>query len=551
MIHLQLLGGLTIDGRDLDPASVKRRHPLALLALVAAAAPRPVARDKLTVYLWPESDTARASNNLRQTLFQIRRAMGSDIFLPETTAGLQLDPGRVRVDLWSFRFALARQELEEAVRVYQGPFLDSFAIPGAGELALWVEGERERLARQYLAALDTLAARAGGAGRYDEEVTWRRRQAAADPFSSLVALALLRSLVAAGDRPGAIEHASVYQKLLRVHLDMEPDPAVSEFVASLLREPRAAAAAREAGEPAPAESAGREPSSGTLEPAPAPPPTPTSPEEEAPGPTRRTRRGFRSRRHWPVALAAVALAVAFGRSMPARVAPGGATPLEEECARNVAEAGDYTLVFTLSIPEDANYDAELPPYSIDRSETLESFDRVAYCLQLDDDWVWVSMDAFTDVPAQIGVPVAATGATFQQDVTNMNVFSNTAGVVTGTGITTGRIEFWHHCYDEINSEGLPGASSTLNDFDDLYPHPRYDYDSCYGSMQVHDQGAAQTVFAYNQWDRDPEFNTGPDDLGIGNSPVGVHPDWTFEANAASYSVRTLHILARPARARPR
>ena len=75
------------------------------------------------------------------------------------------------------------------------------------------------------------------------------------------------------------------------------------------------------------------------------------------------------------------------------------------CARDVAEADAYTLVFALPIPEDANYEDGLPPYTVDESASIGSFDRIAYCLQLDDQWVWVSMDAFTGEPAQVGVPV--------------------------------------------------------------------------------------------------------------------------------------------------
>ena len=192
----------------------------------------------------------------------------------------------------------------------------------------------------------------------------------------------------------------------------------------------------------------------------------------------------------------------------------------------------YTLVYRLDIPVESHYKLGPVPYAIDNSASIGSFDRIAYFLEIDDgsglQWVYVSMDAFTSVPAQIGVPIAPTGATFQQTVSNMNVFSNVPGIVTGTGITTGNIEFWHNRYLEPVTLGLPGAS------DSICPP------ACYGSMQVHNHGAGvgQTIFAYNYWDR-----TGPgDDLGIGNSPIGPHPDWIFRSNAGSYTVKRMDIL---------
>jgi sialate O-acetylesterase len=169
---------------------------------------------------------------------------------------------------------------------------------------------------------------------------------------------------------------------------------------------------------------------------------------------------------------------------------------ESICHQYVAEASSYTPVYILDIPLNADYGNSLPPYSLDNTASIGTFDRVGYCLQLDDDWIWVSMDAFTTVPAQVGVPVAPTGAVFQQMVSNMNVASNVSGIVTGESIATGNIEFWHHCYAQDNEVGVPGASDSLYDFGD---NNSYD-GSCYGSMQVHNWGAVQTLFAYNAWD---------------------------------------------------
>lgn len=251
-IDLQLLGGLDF----LGPAPAlsvraRRRHPMMLLALVAAAAPRAISRDRIMAFLWPESDSTRASNSLRQALHSLRRDLDVDLFLPETAGGIQLDHEKVNVDLWVFRDAVAKRAPAEAVAAHRGPFLDGFQIGGPPEFCHWVEAEREQVERAYRAALDTLARQAESAARHDEAVAWRRRLAAADPFSSRVALGLLKALTAAGDRPGAIEHAAVHDRLVRSHLEVEPDPAIAEFVALLRTPPRG----RPALEPAPAPSA--------------------------------------------------------------------------------------------------------------------------------------------------------------------------------------------------------------------------------------------------------------------------------------------------------
>src|SRR3569833_3752067 len=131
MIHLQLLGGLSARQTLTDSAGLRpRRRSLALLALIAASEKRPLAREKVLALLWPESDTTRGRNSLRQTMFTLRRELDDEIFAPESGDGIQLDPNRVRVDLWDFRDALERNAPCEADTAYPGDFLAGCHITG-------------------------------------------------------------------------------------------------------------------------------------------------------------------------------------------------------------------------------------------------------------------------------------------------------------------------------------------------------------------------------------------------------------------------------------
>ena len=175
-----------------------------------------------------------------------------------------------------------------------------------------------------------------------------------------------------------------------------------------------------------------------------------------------------------------------------------------------------------------------------RSEVTRTFDRIAYLLELQrgtapGQFVFVSMDAFTDDVNKIGIPDVATGARFQMKVTSMNVHSNVEALAAGVGLDGGNIEFWPNNYGPANGANIPGASGTAFDFGDQIGDPV----DGYGCMQVHNYKAAQTIFALNHW-RDG----GNADLGIGNSPAG-NPDWTFTRSAGSYSFKRLRVLVRP------
>ena len=212
---------------------------------------------------------------------------------------------------------------------------------------------------------------------------------------------------------------------------------------------------------------------------------------------------------------------------------------------DVAEIASYQPIYQLDLQDDANYEFAAPVYGVDNSgiTIAGGITRVGYYLELDNgssrDWLWASFDAFTQDLSLIGVPHLGLGAIWQQSVSNMNVESNVGSIVTGTGITTGNIEFWGYNYLTGNAAGVPNASNDVYDTGDQHTG-----DENYGSMQIHNNasGVNQTLFAYNRWGR-----TGlgaNDDVGIGNNPVS-QPDWTFEGNAANYSLKSIEVWVSP------
>ena len=234
------------------------------------------------------------------------------------------------------------------------------------------------------------------------------------------------------------------------------------------------------------------------------------------------------------------------------IAPGtsltvGSVSAMATVAANVPEARNYQLAYYLNIPTNSpGWNTNGTTYTVDARAFVGSFTRIAYCLELatnggPTNWVYASMDAFTSDVNKIGVPDKLSGASFQQKVTNMNIFSSVAGIVTGTGITTGNIEFWPSNYAQANSLSIPNASASTFDFGDQPTTSTYWYDG-HGSMQVHNYGASQVLFAYNAWGY-----ARTSDIGIGNQVGGNgNPDYTSMANAGNYAVRNLYVLVLPA-----
>jgi len=246
VLRLKVLGGLSIhrEGKALSGALAQPRR-LAVLALLARAGPSGVPRDRIIAALWPDIEEERARHTFSQTVYAIRREVGNDGVI-EGIRELRLNAEIVSIDVLEFQSALDERDLQRAIDVYAGPFLDGFHVPGADDFERWVERERKLLDRSYTSLLEQLARDSTERDDHTSAAHWWRTRAAHDPLDARVALALMRALDAAGDRLGAIQHARVYELLVDEELSLPPDREVVRYAAALRREQVAAA-----GEPAP------------------------------------------------------------------------------------------------------------------------------------------------------------------------------------------------------------------------------------------------------------------------------------------------------------
>ena len=237
MIRLQTLGSVFVaadSGQPLGGAASQRRT-LALLAALAVAGEGGLSRDKIVGLLWPETDSERARHSLTQALYAARRALEADDLF-SVNADVRLNRQRIVCDVNELEAALDAGDLERAVALYTGPFLDGFFLSGAPEFEKWSSLHRWRLEARVAEALERLAEAGETKGDYRRAVEWRKRISAIRPLDSGNTVKLMAALVESGDRAGALQHARVHELLLREQLDLEPDLAVVAF-ARKLREP--------------------------------------------------------------------------------------------------------------------------------------------------------------------------------------------------------------------------------------------------------------------------------------------------------------------------
>jgi DNA-binding SARP family transcriptional activator/tetratricopeptide (TPR) repeat protein len=238
VLRLHTFGSVHVSdgsGQPLSGAATQRRL-LALLSVLAASGDAGLSRDKLVGLLWPDVDPDRARHSLTQSLYSARRALREDGLFDVTTASVRLDAAHVTSDVSEFLQALERNELERAVELYEGPFLDGFFVTGAPEFEQWSSAQRTRLRDLTVEALERLATDADTQGDLPAVVRWRRQASALLPLDASRTVQLMTAMAAAGDRAGALKHARVHAALLREEVGLEVDPMVESYAATLRSE---------------------------------------------------------------------------------------------------------------------------------------------------------------------------------------------------------------------------------------------------------------------------------------------------------------------------
>lgn len=148
LVHFQLLGVPGFANGTPLPSRMGHKQLLLLTRLLLDR--RPLTRESMIAFLWPEADEARARGSLRQALYVIRELIGEDaVVANRQTISLHSAPA---TDLAAFMQAVHAARWREAALLYRGRLLDGVQLKDATDADLWLELERRRVERLFEAA---------------------------------------------------------------------------------------------------------------------------------------------------------------------------------------------------------------------------------------------------------------------------------------------------------------------------------------------------------------------------------------------------------------
>ena len=233
-MRLYTLGKIDVrsDAHDTAPV-VAHAKRYGLLAYHATARPYALhRRDSLLALFWPNLGHTEARRALRQALHFLRAHLGEGIVLAKGDA-LSV-PESLWCDARVFLKALDAEEYEEALRLYEGPFLDGYYLTdGSPQFEHWLDRERSYLRERAVDAAWKMSARVSATGNVEHAARWARRAAEIHATNEFSVQKLIAFLSSNGDRRGALRVFESFRQAMERDYQTQPAPETQALVRPL------------------------------------------------------------------------------------------------------------------------------------------------------------------------------------------------------------------------------------------------------------------------------------------------------------------------------
>ena len=231
-LKISLLGPIQVTLGEQPITGFKSNKVRALLAYLAVESDKPHRRESLAGLLWPDWSEREALGNLRYTLSDLRRAIDDRVaeppFLIISRDTIQFNTASdYWLDVAAFTECLGNQstsieEQEKAMELYKGAFLEGFSVDDSSAYDDWTLLTREKLVRQALTSLHTLADSHEERKEYEKVQSLAWRQLELEPWDESAHQRLMRVMALAGQRSSALAQYESCRKILNEELGIKP-----------------------------------------------------------------------------------------------------------------------------------------------------------------------------------------------------------------------------------------------------------------------------------------------------------------------------------------
>ncbi len=229
-LQLNLLGRLEICRDGTLVTGFRSAKCQALLGYLAVTG-RPHSRPALAGLLWGDMPEPRARMNLSKTLSNLKQLAGDHLTITRPTIAFNRTAS-YSLDVETFTATLENpkapiEQVQAAVELYHGDFLDGFYLRDALEFEEWTLTQRARLrelALQTLHRLSLYHTQRGQVGR-KAALDYTSRLLTLEPWREEAHRQMMLLLCLTGQRSAALAQYETCCRLLADELGVEPEPA--------------------------------------------------------------------------------------------------------------------------------------------------------------------------------------------------------------------------------------------------------------------------------------------------------------------------------------
>jgi predicted ATPase/DNA-binding SARP family transcriptional activator/Tfp pilus assembly protein PilF len=242
-VTVVLLGPPRLE-RDGKPIEVSTRKAIALLAYLVATQRRH-SRESLAALFWPDYDTPHARGALRNTLYELNKALGgAGLDITREDVGFTASE-ELNLDALEFQRRIKEcrrhdhapaavcgaclEALAKAAAQYRDDFLAGFNPDAGPEFEEWRLFQAEELRRELSEVLERLSRGHRDRGNFEVAIDYARRWQALEPLDEAAQRRVMQVYALAGQRAMALQQYQELVERLRRELDAPPQAETSEL----------------------------------------------------------------------------------------------------------------------------------------------------------------------------------------------------------------------------------------------------------------------------------------------------------------------------------
>jgi len=240
MLKLSLLGPFQAEINGQPIPNLTAQKAKGLLSFLAVEAKQIHQREFLMNLLWPDFPLNSAQQNLRQSLYLLRKNIDIEneppLFQAERFTVSWNPAVPPALDITQFRklaSSASPKDWQQAVALYRGDFLADFYIPDSEPFETWAANQRAVYLNLAQATIVKLTSYYIVEGKWQAAESTARRLLELDELQETAHRSLIEILARSGRRQEALRHYDTLTQLLKDELGIEPEADTIALVTSI------------------------------------------------------------------------------------------------------------------------------------------------------------------------------------------------------------------------------------------------------------------------------------------------------------------------------